>query len=80
MSETIVVALISCAGTLLGSLFGIVASARLTNYRIEQLEKKVEKHNNLVERMTAVEQSNKSAHKRIDELRDELQLVERDGA
>lgn len=80
MSETIIVALISCAGTLLGSLFGIVASARLTNYRIEQLEKKVEKHNNLVERMTAVEQSDKSAHKRIDELRNELQLVERDGA
>ena len=36
--------------------------------RIEQLEEKVKKHNNLVERMIAVEQSTKSAHHRLDEL------------
>ena len=41
---------------------------RLTNYRIEQLEEKVKKHNNLVERMAVVEQSAKSAHHRLDEL------------
>ena len=41
---------------------------RLTNYRIEQLEEKVRKHNNLVERMIVVEQSTKSAHHRLDEL------------
>ena len=41
---------------------------RLTNYRIEQLEEKVKKHNNLVERMIIVEQSTKSAHHRIDGL------------
>lgn len=72
MTETIIVALISCAGTLLGSLFGIVASAKLTNYRIEQLEKRVEKHNNLVERMAAVENSAKSAHHRLDSLETEV--------
>lgn len=72
MTETIIVACIACAGTLFGSLFGIVASAKLTGYRLEQLEKKVEKHNNLVERMTAVEQSCKSAHHRLDELHDEM--------
>ncbi len=66
MSETILVALIACAGTLLGSLFGVLASARLTNYRLEQLERRVEKHNNLIERMTAVEASVKSAHHRLD--------------
>ena len=66
MSETLLVALIACAGTLLGSLFGVLASARLTSYRLEQLEKRVEKHNNLIERMTAVEASVKSAHHRID--------------
>lgn len=37
-------------------------------WRIKELEKKVEKHNCLVERMVIVEQSTKSAHHRIDEL------------
>lgn len=66
MEPEIVVALLSALGTLIGSLGGILASNRMTNYRLVQLEKKVEKHNNLVERMTKVEDSVKSAHKRID--------------
>lgn len=49
-----------------GSLGGILASARLTNFRSQQLEKKVEKHNNLVERMQAVEDRAKSNTHRID--------------
>ena len=61
-------ALLSAAGTLIGSLGGILASNRLTNYRIAQLEKRVDKHNNLVERMAAAEDSIKSAHRRIDDI------------
>lgn len=75
MTETIVVALIGGLMSLLGAMLGVVASAKLTNYRIEQLEKKVEKHNNLVERMTVVEQSTKSAHHRLDELTEEVHHV-----
>ena len=67
MNSEITVALLSAAGTLLGSLGGILASNRLTNY-IAQLEKRVDKHNNLVERMATAEDSIKSAHKRIDDL------------
>lgn len=55
MSDIVVVALISGAFTLVGSTLGVVTSARMTNYRIGQLEKKVEKHNNVVERMFRVE-------------------------
>jgi len=55
MSETIIVALLSLAGTLIGSILGILAANKLTNYRIEQLEKKVEKHNCVVERMYNLE-------------------------
>lgn len=69
MNSDITMAIISFAGTLLGTLGGIIASNKLTVYRIFQLEKKVEKHNNLVERMIKVEDSTKSAHHRIDELR-----------
>lgn len=68
MSEAIIVAVLALLGTLGGSWAGVRQSNRLVCYRIEQLERKVEKHNHLVERMTAVEQSAKSAHHRIDEL------------
>ena len=55
MSETVIVGLLSLLGTLVGTLGGIVASNRLIAYRIEQLEKKVEKHNTLVERTYKLE-------------------------
>lgn len=71
MNEIIGPAL-SFFGTTIGTLGGILVANKLTNYRLEQLEKKVEKHNNLVERMAVVEGSAKSAHHRIDELREEL--------
>lgn len=62
------VAILSFLGTCVGTLGGILTASRLTNYRLEQLEKKVQKHNNLVERMVCAEESLKSAHRRITEL------------
>ena len=55
MSETIIVSLISLIGTLGGTLGGILVSNKLTNYRIEQLEKKVEKHNQVIDRVYELE-------------------------
>lgn len=57
MSETIIIALLSLIGTLGGTFGGILATSKLTNYRLEQLEKKVDKHNNLIERMFKAEES-----------------------
>lgn len=51
MSETIIIALLSLLGTFFGSLSGVITSAKLTNYRLKQLEKKVEKHNNFAEKI-----------------------------
>lgn len=56
MSDTVLVALIGLMGSGLGSLIGVIASSKLTQYRLEQLEKKVDKHNNVVERMYALEE------------------------
>jgi hypothetical protein len=56
VSDVVVVAIISLCGTLIGTFGGIIASTKLTTYRLEQLEKKVEKHNTLVERMYKVEE------------------------
>ena len=55
MTEAIVVAILSLIGTLGGTFGGILTANKLTNYRIQQLEKKVEEHNNLVTRMYALE-------------------------
>lgn len=55
MSETVIVGLLSLAGTVLGSLAGILTANKLTNFRIEQLEKKVDKHNSVVERTFKLE-------------------------
>lgn len=55
MSETIIVALLSLVGTILGTFGGILTASKLTNYRIEQLEKKVEKHNHVIERVYELE-------------------------
>ena len=69
MESEIIVAVLGLVGTLSGSFLGAVATSRLTQYRLQQLEEKVGKHNNLVERMVKVEDSAKSAHRRIDDLR-----------
>lgn len=55
MSETIIVALIGLAGSAIGAFAGVMASAKLTNFRIQQLEEKVNKHNNMIERTYALE-------------------------
>ena len=53
MEHDVLIALLSLAGTLTGTLGGILTSARLTNYRIEQLEKKVDRHNGFGEPVPA---------------------------
>lgn len=55
VTEAIIVALLGFAGTLLGSLFGVLAAQKLTQYRLAQLEEKVNKHNNLIERTYILE-------------------------
>lgn len=55
MSDTVIVGLLALIGSCFGTLGGIYASNKLVVYRISQLEEKVSKHNNLVERMYKVE-------------------------
>lgn len=65
MSETVIVAGISLIGTLFGTFGGILTSNRLIGYRIEQLEKKVEKHNNVVERVFRLEDQDRLLDEKI---------------
>lgn len=68
MNDVVLVALIGFAGTVIGSFLGVVASAKLTNYRIEQLEKKVDMHNNFARRIPVIEEQIKEANHRIEDL------------
>lgn len=56
MQPEIVIGLLSLCGTVIGTFGGILASNKLTNYKIDELSKRVDKHNNLVERMYEVEE------------------------
>ena len=57
MNTQIIVALIASGGGFLGSLVGVIASSKLTTYRIQQLENKVEKHNTVIERTYKLEET-----------------------
>ena len=58
--------------SLIGTALGTFGGTRLMSYRIEQLEKRVEKHNNVVERMALAENNIKVANHRIDDLESEV--------
>lgn len=68
MSQELV---INFLGIVIGTFGGILASSRLTNYRLEQLEKKVDKHNSVIERTFILEEKMKVANHRIEDLEKE---------
>ncbi|HIR02623.1 MAG: hypothetical protein U0M23_07965 [Acutalibacteraceae bacterium] len=70
------IAVLALAGTLVGSGGGILAASRLTNYRIKQLEKRVEKHNSVVERTALLEKEINVANHRIKDLEEEMRKNE----
>ena len=55
MNDTIIVGLLSLIGTIAGTFGGILTANKLTTYRIERLEEKVNKHNNIIERTYKLE-------------------------
>lgn len=68
MTEVVIVAILSLVGTLVGSLGGIMTANRLTNYRIQQLEEKVEKHNKVIERVYNLEKNEAIIKEEIEHL------------
>lgn len=71
MNNEILIAFISVMGTILGSFGGIVTSSKLTAFRLEKLEQKVDKHNNFAERMPVIEEQIKEINHRIEYLEKE---------
>lgn len=81
MDNEVLIAILSLIGTVAGSITGILVSNRLSTYRIEQLEKKIDKYANnmdeIKERLVIVEQSAKSAHHRLDDITTQLKITEK---
>ena len=75
MDPTIFSAVLALAGSLIGTFAGIITSSKLTNYRLQELEKKQDKHNMVIERtykleerMELVEERQKVANHRLNDL------------
>ena len=64
MTSEIIIGVLSFLGTVIGSYSGL----KLTSYRVEQLEKKVDKHNNFAERIPVIQNDIKTIYHKIDEL------------
>lgn len=79
MPESVVVAVIAFGGTVVGTFGGILASTKLTNYRLEQLEKKVDKHNDLVTRTYKLEECSSILVERVGRIDQRLSKVEEAG-
>lgn len=71
MSNEIIIALLSLGGTAIGTFGGILISNKLTIYRVEQLEKKVDKHNSVIQRTFILEEQMKVVNHRIEDLKNE---------
>jgi len=77
MNDVVIVAIISLIGTLGGTFGGILTSSKLTNYRIEQLEKKVEEHNNVVKRTYKLEEEQKVEEEKIKVINHRIEDLEK---
>lgn len=76
MSTEIVVALIGLGGSAIGSILGIIASSRVTVYRIRQLEDKVDKHNSVIERVYHLETQDAVINEEIGNLNHRINNLE----
>lgn len=71
MNNEILVALLALIGTLSGTFGGILTSSKLTAYRIQQLEEKVDTHNKFAERIPIIEEKLKNINHRLESLEKE---------
>lgn len=69
MSNEVLVALIGLAGSGIGAFVGVVTSAKLTQYRLQKLEEKVDKHNGMIERVYKLEGRMNEAEHDIQDLK-----------
>lgn len=76
MDPTVIASLVSLVGTLVGTFSGIYASSKLTIYRIEQLEKKVDRFSSIEEKLFELEKHNALQDERTETIAENIRKVE----
>lgn len=77
MQSEILVAIISFAGTAVGSIVAVVTANSLTNYKIEELRKQVEKHNTIIDRVYQLEAEDKVKNEEIKVINHRIEDLEK---
>ena len=77
MSDAIIVAILSLVGTTIGSIVSVLTANRLTNYKIDELKKTVEKHNSLIDRTYKLEKDVTLVNEKLDVLDRRVDELER---
>ena len=75
MQTQIAVAFITSGASLLVAVISIIMNNRILGYKVDELKKQVEKHNNLIERTAVVERDLKTAFSKIDDMRDDISRI-----
>ena len=78
MDPTIIIAIISFIGTCVGTIGGLITTNKLTNYKIEQLQRKVDAHNNLITRTYELEKNMGIVFQKIEENKSDIQDIKKD--
>ena len=77
MTGEIIVAIISFLGTSLGAIVSVMTSNKLTNYKIEELKKEVEKHNSVIDRVYKLEKEAEVTDEKIKVVNHRIEDLER---
>lgn len=77
MSDAIIVAILSLVGTAIGSIVSVLTANRLTNYKIDELRKVVEKHNGLIDRTYKLESDLTLVNEKLDVLDHRVDALEK---
>lgn len=76
MNDIVIVGLLTLIGSLVGTFGGIITSSKLTTFRLQQLEEKVDKHNSFAERIPVIEEKQKVADHRLSDIEKRLERID----
>ena len=75
MNAEITIAIITSASSLIVAVISIITNNRILGYKVDELKKQVEKHNQVVEKVALLQQDNNTQWKRIDELQKDVERL-----
>lgn len=78
MDATITIALITSASSLIVAVISVVMNNRILGYKVDELKKQVEKHNQVVEKVALLQQETSTQWKCIDELRNDVEDLKKE--